>query len=117
MLLLILGLALIIVLTVFAYKTAKDYERNAVVWALITFAVVFGIQIVLPIVIFILIAIAMTVSGSRPEQIQEDIPEITITIICLVLSLVAGMLILRRLSKIPDEPSFTQPPKPPEHFN
>ncbi|MEP6904318.1 MAG: hypothetical protein ABJA66_21555 [Actinomycetota bacterium] len=117
MLLLILGLAIIIVVTVFAYKTAKDYGRNAIGWALIAFAVGFGIQIILPIFIVIIIAVAMTVSGSRPEQIKEDIPEITISLICLVLSVAAGMLILRYLSKIPEEQSFIPPPKPPENFN
>jgi hypothetical protein len=116
MILLILGLALIIVLTVFAYKTAKDYDRNAVVWALITFAVGFGLQIVLPICIFVIIAIAVTVSGKRLEQVQNDIPEITITLICIGLSLAAGMLILRYLSKIPEDKPFDAPPAPPTDF-
>jgi hypothetical protein len=117
MLLLILGLALIIVLTVFAYKTAKDYDRNAIGWAVITFAVGFGVQLILPIFIIFIVAIAMTVSGSRPQQIQENIPTFTISIICIGLSIAAGMLILRYLSKIPEEQSFIPPPEPPENFN
>ncbi len=117
MLLSILGFSIIIIFTVFAYKTAKDYERNAIGWALITFAIGFGVQIILPILIVIIIAIAMSVSGISPGQIQEEIPVITISMICMVLSVAAGMLILRYLSKIPEEKSFVAPPSPPTSFN
>src|SRR5215213_6444779 len=117
MIILILGLALLIVLTVFAYKTAKDYDRNAIGWALFTFAVGFGFQIILPICIYIIIAVAVTVSGKRLEQVQDDIPDITISLVCVALSVAAGMLILRYLSKIPDEQPFDAPPAPPTDFN
>jgi hypothetical protein len=113
----ILGFAVLIIVTVFAYKTAKDYERNAIGWALITFGVGFTIQIILPILIFILITIVMIASGSTAEKAVKVIPDITITMICLVLSVVAGFLILRYLSKIPEEKPFVAPPAPPTDFN
>ena len=113
----IIGLVFIIVFTIFAYKTAKDYERNAVGWALITFAVGIVVQIVLPAFILVIIAIAATVGGSSTQQIQDDIPIFTISIIFKILSLVAGFLILRHLAKIPEEKPFDMPPAPPSDFN
>jgi hypothetical protein len=113
----ILGFAVLIIVTIFAYKTAKDYERNAIGWALLTFAVGFGIQIILPILIFVVIAIVMIASGSSLARAQQDIPDITITMICLVLSVVSGFLILRHLSKIPEDKAFDTPPAPPTDFN
>ncbi|CAN5654085.1 hypothetical protein BH20ACI4_BH20ACI4_03200 [soil metagenome] len=116
----IIGFVFVIVLTIFAYKTAKDYERNAIGWALITFAVVIGIQIILPvsiILIIIIIATIATAGGSSPHQIQDAIPIATISIIFKILSIVAGFLILRHLAKIPEEKSFDIPPEPPSDFN
>jgi steroid 5-alpha reductase family enzyme len=117
----IIGFAFIIILTIFAYRTAKDYERNAAVWAVITFFSVFGVQIILPFLIGLIIAVLMLVSGTPPEKLQESfnetVPAVTITVLCIVLSVVAGFLILRYLSKIPEEKSFDVPPAPPTNFN
>lgn len=113
----IIGLAFIIIVAVFAYKTAKDYGRSAIGWALIALAVGFGIQIILPIFIIIIVTFAMLWRGAGREQILEDIPTITITVTCIVLSVIAGFLILRHLSKMPEEQSFILPPEPPETFN
>jgi hypothetical protein len=113
----IFGFAFIIIFTVFAYKTAKDYERNAVGWALITFGVGFAVQIVLPIFIVFVLAVILTVKGNSPGQIQEDIPYITLTIAGIALSFVTGILILRHLSKIPEDKPFDAPPAPPTDFN
>jgi len=113
----IAGLALLIVVTVFAYKTAKDYGRNAVGWALITLAVGFCLQIILPIILVIVIGVAMLWSGSSPEQMQQEVPAFTVTVLGIILSIAAGMLILRYLSKIPDEQPFDAPPAPPTDFN
>ena len=121
MILTILGLAFLVVLTIFAYKTAKDYQRNAGLWALLTFAVIFGIQIILPFVVGMIIVIVMLAGGIPQNQLQrrfdEDVPAITINIGFTVLSVVAGFLILRYLSKIPEEKSFIAPPTPPTDFN
>jgi len=113
----ILGLAFLIVFTIFAYKTAKDYERNAVGWALLTFGTGFVIQIILPVVLVFVLAIVMTINGSSPAQVNEDIPYFTITIAGLVLSFISGLLILRYLSKIPEEKPYVAPPAPPTDFN
>ncbi len=115
MLINLFGFVLLIVFTVFAYKTAKEYGRNAIGWALITFFTGIGIQIILPIFIVVIIAIISTVGGISTQEIQENIPIVTITIFCILLSLGAGFLILRHLSKLPED--FDMPPAPPSDFN
>lgn len=115
----ILGFAVLIVATIFAYRTAKDYGRNAAIWALITFGVGFGIQIIIPVFIGIIWGFVLLASGTPPERMQDEIGgwATIIGIICLVLSVISVFLVLRFLSKIPEEKSFVQPPQPPADFN
>lgn len=117
MILNILGFAFLIVFTIFAYKTAKDYERNAAGWALITFGVGVVLQIILPFITVFVLAIILTMRGNSPAQVDEEIPYITITLTSLALSFIGGILILRHLSKIPEENPFEAPPAPPTDFN
>ncbi len=55
----ILGFVAVIVATFHIYKTARDTNRNAVVWALATLAVGFGFQLVVPLLIGIAAGILM----------------------------------------------------------
>ena len=111
----ILGLVAVIVATYHVYKTARDTGRNAVGWAVATFAVGFGIQIILPIFIGFAIGVVMAVSGSSEMEIQEFAQGIVIiiSIAGLLLSFLGIWLIMRRVSKIPDEETFQAPPSPP----
>lgn len=99
----------------FIYKTAKDTGRNAVGWALLTLAVGIGIQIVLPILIGIIITFVMMLLGNSIAEVQEfvQIVAVIISIICLILSFVGIGLIIRHISKIPEDGSFVSPPPPP----
>lgn len=114
----IIGLVIIIVATIQVYKTAKSYDRNAVGWALLTFGIGFSLQLILPLFIGVIIGIVMMANGSTPEQMQESImlPATIIGIVCIILSVAAVLLILRFLSKIPEDKPFTPPPAPPENF-
>ncbi len=114
----IIGLVIIIVATIQVYKTAKRYERNAVGWALLTFGIGFGLQIILPLLIGIIIGVVMMTNGSTPEQMQEAItvPATILGIVCIILSVAAVLLILHFLSKVPEDKPFTPPPAPPENF-
>ena len=75
----ILGIVITIVFTIFAYKTAKEYGRNAVSWALLTFGVGIIIQIILPVFIIILIAVIATIGGGSAQQIQDNVPMFTVS--------------------------------------
>ena len=115
----ILGIAVIIIASVLAYRTAKDYERNGIMWAVIVLAVGFGIQIALPLLIGIIYVIYILASGGAAGEIPQISAgwSIIIGIVCLVLSIAAVMLILRHISSIPEDKLFTPPPSPPETFN
>lgn len=114
----ILGFIAVFIAAYFVYKTAKDNGRGAVGWSLITVAVGFGLQIVLPILIGILVGLVMISTGSSAAKMQEDIQSwsIIIAVACLVLSFIGIALIIRHVAKIPEEESFVQPPLPPD-FN
>ena len=112
----IIGLVFIVVMTIFAYRTAKDYERNAIGWGLLAFAVVFGIQIILPFFVGLIIVVGMLISGTPQSHLQqkfdEDVPAVTISIVCMILSIVGGFLIIKYLAKVPEEKPFIAPPPP-----
>jgi MFS superfamily sulfate permease-like transporter len=116
----IIGLVIVIVATYYTYKTAKDYGRNAVLWAIATFCVGFGVQFVVPIVIGFVLAIIWVIQGSTdPLEMQARLvgPAAVIGLICLVASLVGMWMILKKVSQVPDEPVGTTPPPPPTDFN
>lgn len=111
----ILGLVAVIFASYYIYKTAKDTERNAIGWGLLTFVVGFGIQFILPIGIGIVIASVMSASGNSMAEIQDFIQKIAvlIAIACLILSFFGMWLVMRQVVKIPENNSFVSPPPPP----
>lgn len=117
----ILAFIAIFIFTYFAYKTARDNGRNPFVWAAVTFATGFGLQIIVPLLIGLVLAIVWIAMGSSsPETIQEDVGGIAtiIGIISLVLSFVGMFLILRYVAQLPEEaePVTGNGPPPPPIF-
>ena len=116
MILTILGLAVVIVSTIFVYKTAKDYGRNAVLWSVATAGLGIGIQWVLPFVIAIVLAVLFAMQGTTdPNKLRDNLTEwlIVISIASLALSGVAMWFMLKMVSRLPDEPVADSPPPPP----
>ena len=117
-----LGIAafiVIFVMTYNAYKTAKDYERNAVVWPLVVFAVGFGLQIVIPVIVGIFIGIVMIVNGTPPDQLEDAMSgyAILLNLGFIVLSVVAMFMILRYIATFPEDDvsaADASPPPPPK---
>lgn len=113
----IFGLIAIVVFTIQVYKTANGTGRNGALWALLTAAVGFGFQLVIPFVFGMIIAIVYLVGGSSPETLESDInmPATLIGIAGLVISVVGMVLISKHVSKVPDDPpmSASTPPPPP----
>lgn len=98
----ILGLVVIFVATYYVYKTAKDYDRNALLWAAGTFCVGFGLQIVLPLVIAIVLGIVLVARGmTDPAEMQKRIegPAQFIGIFGIILSFVGMWAILKLVSR------------------
>lgn len=114
-----LGILAFIAIFIFsynAYKTAKGNGRNAIGWALTVFGVGFGLQVVVPFMIGIVIGIVMAFGGSSQTEIQEAIygPALVLGIVSTILSIVAMVLILRHVGKIPEDDGGSMPPPPSE---
>ena len=110
----------IFIATYYAYKTAKDYDRNAILWAAIVFATGFGIQVVIPILLVLIIGIYYVANGTPPESLEGELSGIAtvISIVSVILSVVGMVLILRHLGTVPDDtPVLNEAPPPPTDFN
>lgn len=115
----IIGFVIVIVATYYAYKTAKDYGRNAILWAVATFCIGFGIQFIVPMIIGLVLAIIWMAQGTtNPVEMQSRLigPAFFIGIGCLILSVIAMGIILKKVSQVPDEPIVSGPPPPPAEF-
>ncbi len=111
----ILGLIAVFIAAYFIYSSARDTERNAFGWSLLTVAVGIGMQIILPGIIFVVIAAIMAILG-KPIRDVDDLPfgtTMIVSILGLAASIVGIWLIMRRVSTIPDEENFAAPPSPP----
>lgn len=110
----ILGFIALIIIAVFAYRTARENNRRPFLWALIVFGVGFAIQIVVPFLFGVGIAIYMTLGGSTVPEIQEAIhlPAMIIGVICLILSVAAAIFILLRIQTAPAGGDDLPPPPP-----
>lgn len=112
----IAGIVIIIVMTYQVYKTARDNGRNAALWALMTFGVGFGIQIIVPFFIGIVGGIVLVLQGTTdPQEIQSsmNVPSLVLEIVFLASSVYAMWLIFKRASVVPDSPVAGSPPPPP----
>ena len=115
----ILALVAIVVFTIQVYKAANGTGRNGALWALLTAAVGFGFQLVIPFVAGIVIAIVYLATGSTTETIESDInlPASLIGIFGLFISIVGMVLISKHVSKVPDDaPMMAGAPPPPPQF-
>lgn len=115
----ILAFIAVIVFIVQVYKTAKGTGRNGALWAILTGIVGFGFQIVVPLFIGLALGIYYLMTGSSPEEMEIAVNgwATLIGLPCLVLSIVGVFLIMKHVSKIPDEPvSAAVPPPPPPTF-
>lgn len=114
----IVGFIAIFVVTYFVYKTARGTERNPALWAAVAFIVGFGFQIVLPMLVGIALGVYWAVSGRPMELFADEMSGIltVASIVGLVLSFVSMWLVIRHVSRIPDDGTFgpaDQPPAPP----
>lgn len=114
----ILGLIFVIVAPFFIYRTAKQNGHKPFFWALTAFGLGFGVQLIIPLLFGIMFGVIFTVAGRSVEEIREMAigPASVVSLICLVLSVVSVFMIMRKVSAISEDKSFTPPP-PPNSFN
>jgi uncharacterized membrane protein len=115
MILQILGLAVIVIATYHIAKTAKEYGRNSALWIFMALAVGFGFQWILPVVLGIVLAIVYLALGTPQQELQSALstPAAILTFLCLGLSLVGLLVLLKLVSRVPDEPEVMPVPPPP----
>jgi predicted PurR-regulated permease PerM len=110
----------IFIFTYYAYKTARDYNRKAWLWALAVFGVGFGLQVIVPLMIGIVLGVVLVMSGTPVNEMQEKIqgPASIIGIVSVVLSFVGMALLLKMLSKVPEtDDGQVEVPPPPQFGN
>jgi hypothetical protein len=115
MFLTILGIAFVVIVTFFVHKNAVDYGRNAIIWALITFFTGITLQWLIPIVFMVFLMFFWTLTGSSLSEAQDTLRDYSflISIGGLILSVIMLFLILKIVSKMPEEKDFNKPPLPP----
>lgn len=111
----IIALISVFVAAYFAYKTANDTGRSGPLWALATLGVGLGLQIVVPTLMGVVLAVIYMALGTPVDQLQDAItgPASVIGLVALVLSFVGIWLILKHVSKLPEETASESVPPPP----
>ena len=105
-----LPIVFIIVIAVYIFRTAKQYDRNPYLWtgaAVVTF---FGIQILLGFLIGIVLAVGMLTLGWSETIFEEN--TFFISVVCAIPAFIAVWFISKRVSVVRDEPEQIQPPPP-----
>jgi uncharacterized membrane protein len=125
MILSILGLVAVIVATYHVYKTARDNGRNGIGWGFLTVAVGLGAQWILPIIAtaILVVVYATSLQTSRdPYAARQQMEELEsyaliFGIAGLIISFIGLWLIMRFVSRIPEDgPGSSAPPPPPPSF-
>ncbi len=111
----ILGLAVIVIVTYHVFKTARENGRNAALWAVAAVGIGFFFQWVMPIVVGIIIAVILIATGTPANGVQEKLGwwAFFINVFFVGLSFVALFMLLKFVSRIPDEIEVAPPPPPP----
>jgi hypothetical protein len=111
----ILWLVVVGIITYFVYKSAAEYGRNAVVWALIVVILAFAILILLPFAAVVVITVFMLIRGKSVQQVNEYVATISfyLAVLPAILSCIIPGFILKFVAKMPEEKEIIQPPQPP----
>lgn len=110
-----LGLIIPILLTIHVYRNAKETNRNAVLWAIINLAVIFGVQIFIGIAFGITLEIGTEFLGWEEGLIEKL--TFPINLVALVASLLCSyFFVVRTVTRVPDELFNTPSPPPPPQF-
>ncbi|MDQ4120504.1 MAG: hypothetical protein M3209_03555 [Acidobacteriota bacterium] len=108
-----LGLIIPILLTIHVYRNAKETGRNAVLWAVINLAVIFGVQIFMGLSFGIAFGLGTEFFGWEENLVEKW--TIGINLATLVVSLLCSyFFVVRAVTRIPEEQFSTPPPPPPQ---
>jgi len=109
------GIALLIIIAIRIYKTAKRSGRNAILWTLAAIGIYLGIQIGVVLAIGIIIVAGQEFLGWEEDYFNKYI--LLINGISVVSSLLGILLLSNYAGKTPKSETFTEPPSPPKFDN
>ena len=95
-----------------AYKRAKEYNRNGILWALFTAGAFIGTQLLVSVGAGVLIGMGIGFQGWAEDTYEKL--SLLITTVAIIASIIVTMLILRYLNRVPEETGFINPPEPPK---
>ena len=111
----LVGIIGIVIFAIQVYRSAVDYQRNAALWTILTVAIGIMFQFVIPFVIGVIYVIVIIAGGTPPEEVAVEQFGLLMVlgVICLILSFVGMFLVMRHVSKVPDDPLSAAGPEPP----
>jgi len=116
----IFGLALIVIISAVTRGMVKDSGRKPGRWVLAVIAIGLGFQYVVPITIGAIVGIVFAAQGKNAQQIIAILsgPAIVVNIICIFLSVIGMMLVLRGAIVLSTkQPAELPSPPPPPKFD
>lgn len=102
---------LAILFAYYGYKKANESGRNGVLWGFIALAVFIGSQLIAGLALGIGLGIGVAAFGWS-ESVFEDY-DIVFRIVGIIAGIIGGYLVLKYLSRIPQDETYNAPPPPP----
>lgn len=112
----LLGIIVIIIFTIYVFKTANENGRHGVGWAAACLFTGLFLQWVLLMIVLVVIGVAMVLVGSQPGGIAETLGWwlLGLRVAFIALSVAAMFQILKKVSELPEEnEQYVEPPPPP----
>ncbi len=105
---------LAIIAAVLAYRKAKENGRNGILWALAAVATFIGTQLLVSLGLGMLIGLGQVMWGWGDDVYTTY--EWPVTLVAIVASFVATLLLLRYIDSSPEPDTYVQAPPPPPTF-
>jgi hypothetical protein len=96
----------------FGYKKASASGRNGILWAVIAAGTFIGTQLLVSLGVGILIGTIIAMRGGSEDTYESY--AMLMYIAAIVTSVIAGLLVLRYLDKVPEDKPYISPPAPPK---
>lgn len=105
-----LQIAFIIVVAIYIFRNARQYDRNPYLWTAGAVVAFFGVQILLAFFIGIVLTIGALWLGWSANIVEEH--SFFIGVVCAIPAYAVVWFISKRVSVVKDEPVQFQPPPP-----
>ena len=110
-----LGIIVPIIVSWYVYKTAKENGRNGILWAFINFVAFFGAQLIFGLAVGVALGLGIALQGWDESVFEQVFQQwnILISLVGFAVGAICSWLIVRHVTRVPDEKFYPQPPAPP----